>query len=151
MPSDPHICEAACANDPVCDAWTYVVRPPLAGSCCLKTGTVPAASANPTCTSGVKPGALTFVDTTHASLNATDGHAASLVSAPLRPRGLPLDSVRVRVFVDGSVVESFFADGRTAITRRAYPTRPGACTLALVAGAERSCTFSYVQAWELSL
>jgi sucrose-6-phosphate hydrolase SacC (GH32 family) len=99
----------------------------------------------------VKPGTLTFADTTHSSLNAMDGHAASLVSAPLLPSGLPLDSVRVRVFVDGSVVESFFADGRTAITRRAYPTRPGACTLALVAGTERPCMVSYVQAWELSL
>lgn len=58
--TDAHICEAACAADPRCQAYTYVTRPPLAGSCCLKEGVPPEGTCTTggvsDCTSGVKPG-----------------------------------------------------------------------------------------------
>ena len=53
--TDPHLCQLACNNTPACLGFTYVVRPPLKGSCCLKNNLEPQDS-NPTCTSGIKPG-----------------------------------------------------------------------------------------------
>eukprot|EP01079_Euglenida_sp_SAG-EU17-18_P005775 gene5775-1028_t len=50
--TDPHLCQAACYDDPHCKAWTYVVRPPTKGACCLKDH-VGKPTVNPTCTSGV--------------------------------------------------------------------------------------------------
>ena len=54
--TDPHLCQAACNATPACKGFTYVVRPPLKGDCCLKSA-VGALDSNPTCTSGVRPGA----------------------------------------------------------------------------------------------
>ncbi len=54
------------------------MRPPLAGSCCLKN-VVPLSNGNPTCTSGMNRPATfqVFGDTTQSSLNRSDGHAAT--------------------------------------------------------------------------
>ena len=113
--ADPHICQvllgtlsrvtsfflyllcsvlfqASCTADPACAAYTYVTRPPLVGSCCLKSA-VPQPVANPTCTSGVK-------------------------KAPSAAGGVPLPllkgdtSVDVRVFVDNTFVEVFIMQVR---------------------------------------
>ena len=52
---DPGLCRDACANDPNCQAYTYV-KPGIQGPkarCWLKKG-VPAAQSNNCCVSGVK-------------------------------------------------------------------------------------------------
>jgi len=78
--TDPHICQAACDADGLkCQAFTYVIRPPLAGSCCLK-GSVPTPDASPSCTSGAKHGGM-----------VTGGATAAL---PLLPGDTAID-VRV--------------------------------------------------------
>jgi hypothetical protein len=93
--TDPHICQAVCAADKNCMAYTYVTRPPLAGSCCLK-GTVPAPNPNSKCTSGVKPG--------------------------VQPAGAPLpllpgeDEIDLVVYVDNTFLEVFAMGGRLAVT-----------------------------------
>jgi hypothetical protein len=58
--ADPAACEAACAREPQCRAWTYVRPNTVQGPaprCWLKTG-VPAAKSNPCCVSGVKGGGI---------------------------------------------------------------------------------------------
>ena len=147
---DPSICEAACDSDPKCVAWTYVVRPPLTGSCCLKD-VVPAQNPNPTCTSGVKnaPAGTTaalFGDTRMSSLNRSDGHAANVVTSAPWPIGTSEGFVEVplQVFVDASVVEVFGASGRATITRRAYPTLDDANGVELYA-VGGPCAFATLQ------
>jgi hypothetical protein len=52
---DPELCQEACANDPNCQAYTYV-KPGIQGAkarCWLKK-TVPPAQNNNCCVSGVK-------------------------------------------------------------------------------------------------
>ena len=97
--SDPKICQAACTADGAkCQAYTYVVRPPLAGSCCLKGG-VPAPDNNPTCTSGSK-----------VPVPTNGGATAAL---PLVAGDTAVD---VRVFVDNTFMEVFVMGGRLAFT-----------------------------------
>jgi hypothetical protein len=59
------ICEAACAADAKCDAWTFVVRgaPAGSGDCCLKHGIPCPKPGSATCTSGAKK--ATSVDCSH--------------------------------------------------------------------------------------
>lgn len=101
--SDPKTCEAVCGADSACVAWTYVTRPPLTGSCCLKhTGFGYNPHPADPCTSGVKvpqpvPG---------------PGPAGQSVL-----RLMPADTVvEVRVFVDTTFIEVYFAGGRVALT-----------------------------------
>lgn len=96
--TDPHICQAACNKTKECRAFTYVVRPPLKGSCCLKN-TYPAQVANPTCTSGVKPGG--------------PGPAPQGAAIPILESDAELD---LRVYVDNTFAEVFVMQGRLAIT-----------------------------------
>ena len=78
--------------------FTYVVRPPLKGSCCMKS-VYPAAEANPACTSGVKPGG--------------PGPKPQGADIPLLPGDAEVD---VRLFVDNTFAEVFVMQGRLAIT-----------------------------------
>lgn len=98
--SDPHICQSACLSDPKCEAWTYVTRPPLVGSCCQKLGSGWGYNpANPTCVSGVR-----HPEPVPAKLSAT----LNL---------LPSDTeIELRVFVDNTFVEAYWMDGRVAMT-----------------------------------
>ena len=99
--TDPHVCQAACTADGErCQAYTYVTRPPLVGSCCLK-GSVPAADANPTCTSGSKHG------------GGSAGVGGALAAIPLLRGDIAID---VRVFVDSTFIEVFVMEGRVAFT-----------------------------------
>jgi hypothetical protein len=50
---DPNVCQAACAAEPNCSAWTYDGRSDRSKRCHLKNG-VPAPSAMPGAVSGVK-------------------------------------------------------------------------------------------------
>ena len=52
--TDPHICEKACIANADCVAWTYVTRPPLVASCCLKHAGFGYVPGRDTCTSGVR-------------------------------------------------------------------------------------------------
>ncbi|MFW6437699.1 MAG: glycoside hydrolase family 32 protein [Armatimonadota bacterium] len=61
------------------------------------------------------------IDTTQSSLGATAESRDSAGPLELPPG----ESLRLRVFVDRSVVE-VFANGRACVTERAYPTRPDA-------------------------
>jgi beta-fructofuranosidase len=84
------------------------------------------------------------VDTTRSSLLADSPktiEAGPLALAPEEP-------LKLRVFVDKSVVEVFANDGRQAVMRRMYPSRPDSLGVALFAsgGAAAVPTF---EAWEL--
>lgn len=96
--SDPHICQAVCTADPNCKAYTYVTRPPLVGSCCLKSS-VPLPNPYSACTSGSK---------TDPWNPTTSG-----IPLPLLPGDADVD---VRVFVDNTFVEVFVMQGRLAFT-----------------------------------
>ena len=99
--TDPRICQAACTADgEKCQAFTYVTRPPLVGSCCLK-GSVPAPGANPTCTSGSKHG------------GRVPGSGGAFASIPLLSGDSAID---VRVFTDNTFIEVFVMEGRLAFT-----------------------------------
>lgn len=129
--SDPRVCQAACTADGErCQAYTYVLRPPLVGSCCLK-GAVPPADAQPTCTSGVKhpapPGAL--------------------ASAPLPI--LPGDTaIDVAVFTDNTFVEVFVLGGRLAFTYTVAQPADGAWAMSAFVRSGPAATPT-VAAWHL--
>lgn len=99
--TDPHLCQLACNQTAGCTGFTYVVRPPLKGACCLKSG-YPAQDANPTCTSGVKPGGP----------GPGPARAAS-TPIPLLAGDVAVD---VRVYIDNTFVEVFIMEGRLALT-----------------------------------
>jgi len=96
--TDPHICQSACTADKNCAAYTYVVRPPLYASCCLKNS-VPNPNPNPTCTSGAKPG------------HPIPGN--NPVPIPLLSGDSAID---VRIFIDNTFLEIFIMEGRIAYT-----------------------------------
>jgi len=150
--TDPTICQRACDSDSKCVCWTYVTRPPLVGSCCLKNG-IPNENPNPTCTSGIKiPDNHTqvFIDTQTSSLNSTDGHKKAVMSGPIinMPSWNP-NIVVLQIFVDHSSLEVYANGGRTVISRRAYPTLDKSIGLELFAGTDGECTFTSVEGWNL--
>ncbi len=83
------------------------------------------------------------IDTTHSSTGESPKtiEGGPLVLAPDEP-------LKLRVFVDKSVVEVFANDGRQAVMRRIYPARPDSLGVALysVGG---PATAAKVQAWEM--
>lgn len=84
-----------------------------------------------------------MVDTTRSSAGSRPG---SVEAGPFRlPAGEPL---RLRVFVDKSVVEVFANDGRQAVMRRLYPSRPDSTGVRVFAegGPVR---VTQLRAWEL--
>jgi hypothetical protein len=137
--TDPHLCQAECAAHARCKSYTYVTRPPLAGSCCLKGG-APPQKGSPTCTSGVKPvgpGPAGKVGVRLGSCAALlsgelerEGGAAAVA---LAPAGGPLT---VRILPDRSVADFFVAGGAFAGTTAwldAAPRAPGDSQVLLVA------------------
>ena len=130
--SDPHICQAACTADGErCQAFTYVTRPPLVGSCCLKSS-VPAADAQATCTSGVKHPAPPGV----------------LAGAPLPI--LPGDTaIDVAVFTDNTFIEVFVLGGRLAFTANVAQPADGAWAMSAFVKAGPAATPT-VAVWHLS-
>ena len=96
---DPRICQAACNATAACTGFTYVVRPPLKGACCLKSG-YPALKRSATCTSGVKPGGPPPPPAAGAPIPLLAGDAA----------------IDVRVFLDNTFIEVFLMEGRVALT-----------------------------------
>ena len=133
--TDPHICQAACTADgEKCQAWTYVTRPPLVGSCCLK-GTVDAPDAAATCTSGSK----------QPNPHPTGGSGAFAV-IPLLPGDTELD---VRVYTDNTFIEVFVMQGRAAFT---YGINVGAESAAAGMNlfASAPITASRVDAWHMN-
>lgn len=127
--ADPHICQAACTADPKCLAYTYVTRPPLVGSCCLKNG-YPAENPNqPTCTSGVKPG----------------GPPPSTgTPLPLLPGDTAID---VHVFLDNTFAEIYLMEGRLAITVSLGSAPISDAGISLFAGAGAGVTATGVNVW----
>ena len=128
--SDPHICQAACTADGArCQAWTYVTRPPLVGSCCLKS-TVPQPDASATCTSGSKVA------------NPIDGATAAV---PLLPGDTAVD---VRVFTDNTFIEVFIMQGRLAFTYGINTGTESGAGMTLFASAPMTAT--NVNAWHMN-
>lgn len=111
---DPRICQAQCTADgDKCKAFTYVTRPPLVGSCCLKS-VVGAATMSPTCTSGIKNAPRTVGVRVGTCAEALAGATPSATAAvPLNPDG----SLTVRILPDRSVADFFVSQGRWAGTQ----------------------------------
>jgi hypothetical protein len=109
--TDPHVCEQACFADPKCQAYTYVVRPPLYASCCQKGADGWGYNPNDAiCTSGVR--------------NPKPAPGASKTAVLTL---LPSDTeVEVRVFVDNTFLEAYWQDGRVAMTATLMGTEPEA-------------------------
>jgi hypothetical protein len=104
--SDPRACQAACARDGErCAAFTYVVRPPLAGACCLKGAAHGAPVAAAGCTSGVLRGG--------GGGGGGGAGGAGSVPIPLLPGEAQL---QLRVYVDRTLVEVFVGEGRAGTT-----------------------------------
>lgn len=84
------------------------------------------------------------VDTRASSLTETSG---ALEAAPFALEGR--ESLKLRVFVDRSVVEVFANDGRQAIGRRIYPSRSDSVGVSLFAngGGARA---PRIRAWDLA-
>jgi beta-fructofuranosidase len=84
-----------------------------------------------------------FIDRQLSSLSADverDPRGGRFALAPGEP-------LRLRVFVDGSVVE-VFANGRACLSERVYPTRADSCSVALVARGGIA-TVAQLDAWQL--
>jgi len=127
--SDPRICQAACNATAACTGFTYVVRPPLKGACCLKSG-YPALMRSATCTSGVKPG----------------GPPAAGAPIPLLAGDAAID---VRVFLDNTFIEVFLMEGRVALTlKTSGPLANAAVELYSKSGA--GVTATSVTVWPLA-
>jgi len=131
--TSPSVCEAACAADAKCDAWTYVIRgsPAGSGDCCLKKG-VPCPKTNMgTCTSGAKKAqTLPGCGSSGSTIACTVAYAPPTnASAPFYEVpvvcGTTKDTLRltssettveIRAFSDWTFVEAYFQQGRTAMT-----------------------------------
>ena len=124
-PSDKGIasakhCQRRCDADPVCAAWVFQPgntdrRPPVPTLCKLKDSVPSAMSRSGYQSSGVKdPSRAPFVPGVGAN-----GTAPAQV-APLRLS--PADTtIALRVFVDTSVIEAFFQDGRAVMSSADVP------------------------------
>ena len=119
--SDAHICQAQCTADgDRCKAYTYVRRPPLTGSCCLK-GTVGHQNPSSTCTSGVKappPGSVSArvgscAEAMAGTLLGSSGSGSGGGAVALRADG----SLTVRILPDRSVADFFVNGGAWAATQ----------------------------------
>jgi hypothetical protein len=114
--SDAHICQAACTADGArCQSYTYVTRPPLVGSCCLKGG-VPAQDSCAACTSGIKaarpPGSVTVqVGSCADALGGGFGADNKGRTFALRASARAAASVTVRILADRSVADFFIEGG----------------------------------------
>ena len=127
--TDPHLCQAACNATHACKGFTYVVRPPLKGSCCLKSGH-PAMDNNPTCTSGVKPGG--------------PAPPAGGTPIPLLPGDSAID---VHLFLDNTFLEVYVMQGRLALTLTLDAAPVTDAHLALFAGNGTAVTAQGVSVW----
>ena len=153
--SDPHICQAACTADSNCQSFTYVKRPPLVGSCCLK-GSVPQQVPNPSCTSGTKrappPGSVSVQvgSCADAMRGFSEGSAAASSSSfPLRDGAT---SVTVRILPDRSVADFFVAGGRWSGTVAWLAKEPrGAAdsTVSLFAAAASTGVVADIDVWSM--
>ena len=133
--TDAHVCQAACAADAKCVAWTYVIRgADGGGDCCPKTSIpcpVPRTSGNP-CTSGAKvattvPGCGASSSSLSCTVEWTPpaaGSDAAYVEVPVSC-GTVKDTLRIlrtetivelRVFYDATFAEAYFQQGRVAMT-----------------------------------
>lgn len=90
------------------------------------------------------PGQRLTVDTSHSSLNPDLPAEPVTVSHPLSR----LNTLTLRIFVDRSVIE-LFADERTCLTSRVYPTRPNSTGLSLFAR-HGSVTLRRVSIWPMN-
>ena len=133
--TDPKACEALCAADPKCKAWTYVIRgvPAGSGDCCLK-GAIACPNKGSSCTSGAKVattlptcggggggggGATTactvaFTPNTNASaamyaVPVTCGKTTDMLTLLTSEKTL-----EIRVFSDWTFFEAYFQQGRVA-------------------------------------
>ena len=153
--SDPHICQSACSADgEKCKAFTYVTRPPLVGSCCLK-GVVPKANPSPSCTSGIKAPA-SGVTVQVGACSAMMGRALPAADAPLASSfelrgGASPDSISVRLLPDRSVADVFVQGGRWAGTvawLAKDPRAPGDSSVALWSNAT-STIVADIDVWSM--
>jgi len=80
------------------------------------------------------------------SPHSTDGEDVRVQSAPLELN--PGEPLRLRVFLDRSIVE-VFANGRQCVTQRVYPTRQDALGLTLFATGGSS-KVKTLQVWEMA-
>jgi sucrose-6-phosphate hydrolase SacC (GH32 family) len=84
------------------------------------------------------------VDTAKSS--ATEGPKSVEAGPFALHAGKPL---KIRVFVDKSVVEVFANDGRQAVMRRIYPSRPDSVGVALFSNGGQASVTS-LEAWEMA-
>jgi sucrose-6-phosphate hydrolase SacC (GH32 family) len=135
--TDATVCEARCAADDKCKAWTYVIRgsPAGSGDCCLKNSVpcpVTSGGASASCTSGAKTA------TTLPSCGGTGG-ASMACTVAFTPNasvainmvsvacGSTKDTLRLlssektlemRVYADYTFLEVYFQQGRVAMTTK---------------------------------
>ena len=128
--TDPRLCQLACNNTPACLGFTYVVRPPLKGSCCLKNG-YPNLLPNAACTSGVKPAAA-----------ASAGMKSAAI--PLLKGDVVMD---VAVYIDNTFLEVYIMQGRVALTLNVASGISDVALGLFATGAD--VTFSGVDVWPL--
>ena len=150
--SDPHVCQEACTADAKCASYTYVTRPPLVGSCCLKGG-VPQQASNPSCTSGIKrappPGSVSVQ--VGSCADAMRGFPEGPAGASFALRA-GATSVTVRILPDRSVADFFVAGGRWSGTVAWLAKEPrGAAdsTVSLFAAAGSAGVVADVDVWSM--
>jgi sucrose-6-phosphate hydrolase SacC (GH32 family) len=105
------------------------------------------------CTSpGGEEQTLVYYDATDKKLKI-DTTQSALANSPKSIEGGPFElkngePLRLRVFVDKSVIEVFANDGRQAVMRRIYPTRPDSTGIALFSNGG-TARVSSLEAWEM--
>ncbi|MCC7374681.1 MAG: GH32 C-terminal domain-containing protein [Verrucomicrobiales bacterium] len=90
----------------------------------------------------------------HEKKLVIDTRAASLTEGPKVVESAPFsldgrESLKLRVFVDKSVVEVFANDGRQAVARRLYPSRPDSLGVSLFAKGG-DARVAKVRAWDMA-
>jgi len=153
--TDPHICQAQCTSDGnKCKAWTYVIRPPLIGSCCLKN-VVDQRDESATCTSGIKnssplPGILQVrLGSCSQSVSSTTTPNTSKVSYV---RINDDNTVNVRILPDRSVADFFINNGRWAGTQAWVDKNPRNATdsSVLLWASDNSGILADIEAYSMS-
>lgn len=118
-------CSSLCDASNACASWTFVrngtAPDPHYPDCrCSLKGNVPSVTPGRSCCiSGVRGGLSSVINKTQTG---GDG-PQDVTSLSLTMKG-DESVVRVRVFVDHSIVEAFVQGGRTRITSRVYPANP---------------------------
>lgn len=152
--TDPHICQKMCQSNAKCAAWTYVIRPPLYASCCLKSSAgVPHSCKS--CTSGIKnsnqsDGLSFVVNRTQSTISPKVKNKDPIYGNIKGSRIVNMSIVEIRLLVDRSVIEGFFQHGSQQFSTRVYPNATDSDGVAIIVNGKGPLPLLDINVWEMT-